>query len=448
MMTIKKTSLFTVALLVSVAVFGQQSKRTSANNYMQYGELDNAKEAIDPTITHEKTMNDAKTWFFRGQIYQALYETKEEKYKSLSDNPLQVAFESFVKCKELDEKNFHSDMTLQYLNIQGQQFVNVGITKYNAKEYAGALQAFLNTIQASNIPEIKRTDSLAIYYTAASAEQTGDLVLAEKYYREAIAIDYKAEAAFIRMIRMYSDTPGNEDKAFELLKEGRAKFPNNQTMVTDEVNVYLKNDQHEEAVKSLEVAIAGEPENASLHFAYGFVNDRLASKVMDVQIGISEEDVKEKLGDPIEVNNTTTKGGETKQMIYADQVCVYTKDGIVTAYQAKGYLDAAEKSYTKSVELDGTNFDAVYNLGALYFNQAVKMNEAANMIDDMKKFEVARDAADVVFEKSLPILESAYAINPDDTGVLISLKQLYYRKMAKDEAYKTKYDEVIARMKK
>jgi hypothetical protein len=65
----------------------------------------------------------------------------------------------------------------------------------------------------------------------------------------------------------------------------------------------------------------------------------------------------------------------------------------------------------------------------------------------MKKFEVARDAADAVFEKALPILENAYEINPDDKGVLGSLKQLYYRKMAKDEAYKTKYDEIIARMK-
>ena len=402
-MTIKKTSLLTVALLVSVTVFGQKSKRTSANNYLQYGELDNAVEAIEPTITNEKTMNEAKTWFFRGQIYQAVYETKEEKYKTLSDNPLQIAFESFIKCKELDDKNFHTDMVLQYLNVEGQQFVNAGITKYNAKDYEGALQAFLNTIQASNIPEIKRTDSLAIYYAGASAEQTGNLELAEKYYREAIAINYKAEAAFVRMIRMYSDVPGNEDKALELLKEGRAKFPDNQTMVTDEVNVYLKNDQHAEAVKSLEVAIAGEPDNASLHFAYGFVKDRLAAK-------------------EIEAN---PEGND-----------VY-----------KAYIEAAQKSYSKSVELDGSNFDAVYNLGALYFNQAVKMNEAANLIDDMKKFEVAREAADVVFEQALPILEKAYGINPDDKGVLISLKQLYYRKMAKDESYKTKYDEIMARMK-
>ena len=402
-MTIKKTTLLSATLLVmSASVFGQASKRTSANNYLEYGELDNAVEAIEPTITHEKTMADAKTWFFRGKIYQAVYETKEEKYKTLHPNPLQVAVESFLKCLELDEKNFHTDITLQYLDVQGKQFVNEGITKYNAKDYAAALQAFQNTLTICDIPQIKRTDSLSIYYAGACAEQIGDLELSEKYYRQAIAIGYKAEAAFVRMERMYA-AAGNDDKAYEILQEGRKAFPNNQTMVTDEVNVYLKKDQHKEAMEALQVAIQGEPDNASLHFALGFVNDRLAAKEIE----------------------TDPKGNEA-----------YT-----------GYLAAAEKSYAKSVELDGENFDAVYNLGALYFNQAVKMQEAANLIDDTKKYEAAKVEAEKVFEKSLPILEKAYQINPDDKGVLISLKQLYYRKMVENPAYKEKYDEVMAKMK-
>lgn len=401
-MTTKKTTLFLAALLMNVAVFGQASKRTSANNYLEYGELDNAMEAIEPTITHEKTMADAKTWFFRGRIYQAIYETKEDKYKTLHPNPLQIAFESFLKCLELDDKNYHTDLVLQYLDIEGKQFVNEGITKYNAKDYAGALEAFQNTIKASNVEQIKRVDSLAIYYAGACAEQTGDLPLAEKYYRQAIDINYKAEPAYVRMVRMYA-AAGDDDKSFEMLKEARQKFPNNQNLVTDEVNVYLKKDQHAEAMKALEVAIQGEPNNASLHFALGFVNDRLAAKEIE----------------------TNPKGSD-----------VYD-----------GYIAAAEKSYSKSVELDGENFDAIYNLGALYFNQAVKMQEAANMIDDTKKYEAAKAEADKVFEKSLPILEKAYTINPDDKGVLISLKQLYYRKMVEDESYKTKYDEIMAKLK-
>ena len=394
--------MFAMALMISVTVFGQKSKRTSANNYLQYGELDNAKEAIDPTITNEKTMNEAKTWFFRGQIYQAIYETKDEKYKALHDNPLQVALESFLKCLELDDKNYHTDMVLQYIDIEGKQFVNEGILAYNAKEYAKALKAFENTLQVCEIEKIKRIDTLAIYYAGACAEQTGDLAKSEQYFRTAISLNYKAESAYVRMERMYAAAKNNE-KAFEILKEGREKFPNNQTLITDEVNVYLGQDKHAEAMTALQAAINGDPTNASLHFAYGFVNERLAAQEV------------EKDG----------AGGEK--------------------YLA--YVAAAEKSYSKAVELDANNFDAVYNLGALYFNRAVKMNEAANLIDDMKKFEAAKDEADKVFDQALPILEKAYQINPDDKGVLVSLKQLYYRKMAKDESYKTKYDEIIAKMK-
>jgi tetratricopeptide (TPR) repeat protein len=401
-MTFKKTTLFTAALLISVAVFGQKSKRTSANNYLEYGELDNAKEAIDPTILHEKTMNEAKTWYFRGLIYQAIYETKDEKYKTLDDNPLQVAYESFAKCVELDEKKYHTDMVLKYLDIEGKQFVNQGILAYNAKEYAKALKAFENTLAICKIENIERTDTLAIYYAGACAQETGDLAKSEMYYRQAIAVGYKAEAAYVRMERMYAAAENNE-KAFAILKEGREKFPENQTMITDEVNVYLGQDKHAEAVTALSAAIKGEPDNASLHFAFGFVNDRLASKELE------KDD----------------NGGEQYDL----------------------YMIAAENSYKKAMELDPTNFDAVYNLGAMYFNRAVKMNEAANMIDDMKKFEIARDAADVEFDISLPILEQAYQINADDKGVLASLKQLYYRKMAKDESYKTKYDEIVGKLK-
>ncbi|MBL4586180.1 MAG: hypothetical protein JKX84_03860 [Flavobacteriales bacterium] len=401
-MTTKQTIIFSAALLISATVFGQKAKRTSANNYLTYKELDNAKEAIDPTIMHEKTMYEAKTWFYRGKIYQAIYETQDEKYKTLHDNPLQVAFESFLKCKELDVKNFHTDLVLQYLDIEGKQFVNEGITRYNAKDYTGALAAFENTLQASSIEEIKRTDSLAVYYAAACAEQSKEFEKAEKYFRQAIAIGYKAEAAYVRLERMFA-AAGQDDKAFTVLQEGRKAFPNNQTMITDEVNVYLKQDKHVEAMQSLEAAIKGEPNNPSLQFALGFVHDRLAAKEIEAH----------------------PEGS--------------------TDYDT--HIAAAESGYEKAVALDDSNFDAVYNLGALYFNQAVKMNEAANLIDDMKKFEVARDAANVIFDKSLPILEKAYALNGNDKGVLISLKQLYYRKMADDESYKIKYDEIIAKMK-
>jgi tetratricopeptide (TPR) repeat protein len=288
------------------------------------------------------------------------------------------------------------------MDVQGKQFVNEGIINYNEKRYDAALKAFENTIAITNLPQIKRVDSLAIYYAGACAEQVKDYAKAEKYYRQAIAVDYKAEQSYVRIARMFSEA-GEKDKAFAIVKEGRAKFPNNQTLVTEEVNTYLASDRHAEAMEALKVAIGLDPKNFSLHFALGFVHDRLAAKSLEAN----------------------PKGG--------------------TEYE--GHVADAEKSYKASIELNPENFDAVYNLGALYFNRAVKLNEVANGIDDMKKFEAARKIADDVFDQSMPILEKAYAINGMDKGVLISLKQLYYRKMTNDDSYKPKYDVVVEKLK-
>lgn len=399
-----KNLILSVALLATASSVAeaQPAKRTSAFNYLQYGELDNAKEAIDAAAVHEKTAGEAKTWFYKGQIYQAIYESQDPKFKPLAENALQIAYEAFSKCNELDDKKAHADMTYKYLDVESRQFVNEGIINYNNKHYEAALKAFENTLAITALPQVKRLDSLAIYYSGACAEQIGDLTKAEGYYRKAVEIDYKAEAAFVRMARMYADA-GNKEKAFEIVKEGRQKFPNNQTLVTEEVNAYLMSDRHAEAMDALNVAIGLDPGNHSLHFALGFVHDRLAAKSLE----------------------KSPEGGAEYEKHLAD----------------------AEVSYKKAVELNPENFDAVYNLGALYFNRAVKLNEVANSIDDMKKFQVAKKAADDVFDRSMPILEKAFELNPEDKGVLISLKQLYYRKMTTDDSYEAKYNDIVERLK-
>ena len=174
----RRLTLLTAAFAITGSTaFGQAAKRTSANNYLQYGELDNAKQAIDEASVHEKTAPEAKTWFYRGQIYQAIYETQDPKYKSLSNNALEEAYQAFIKCNSLDDKKFHADMTYKYLDVEGRQFVNEGITGYNDKKYEAALKAFENTIAITNLPEIKRIDSLAIYYAGACAEMLASTLL-------------------------------------------------------------------------------------------------------------------------------------------------------------------------------------------------------------------------------------------------------------------------------
>ena len=101
----KKLS-FIIALLLCVNIsFAQKGKVTSAVSFFTQGKLDKAKELIDEAIGHETCVNWAKAYMVRGQIYQAIFETQDENYKKLSKDPLSVAWDSYQKVIQLDDKN-------------------------------------------------------------------------------------------------------------------------------------------------------------------------------------------------------------------------------------------------------------------------------------------------------------------------------------------------------
>ena len=81
-----------------------------------------------------------------------------------------------------------------------------------------------------------------------------------------------------------------------------------------------------------------------------------------------------------------------------------------------------------AIELDPSSFGSNYNLGALFFNKAVELNNSANSTSDDKKYKSLKKQADNFFDKALPYLESAYTLNSKDKNTLLSLKQLYYMK--------------------
>ena len=102
-----------------------------------------------------------------------------------------------------------------------------------------------------------------------------------------------------------------------------------------------------------------------------------------------------------------------------------------TIYDKLGQYDNAENSYKKAIEIKADYFDAVYNLGALYYNKGVKQTDIANAIKDDKKYKIESDKADAIFRQSIPYLEKAEEIGTDDKNtmkeMLTTLKSLYAR---------------------
>ena len=71
--------------------------------------------------------------------------------------------------------------------------------------------------------------------------------------------------------------------------------------------------------------------------------------------------------------------------------------------------------------------DAVAGKGRVYYNQAVKLNEAAALISDNKEYKKALDEMNEVFRQSLPFFEEAHRMDPENRQYMQVLKGLYYR---------------------
>ena len=125
-------------------------------------------------------------------------------------------------------------------------------------------------------------------------------------------------------------------------------------------------------------------------------------------------------------------------------------------YFAKGTLhdklndiDEAVKAYSKAIEIDPKFFDAYYNLGAVYFNNGVKLVEQANKVParDVEKYDALMADAGKEFKKALPYMEKAYEVNPSSKEVIEALKNIYFRFRNEGDEMNKKFQEYNQKLK-
>ena len=158
------------------------------------------------------------------------------------------------------------------------------------------------------------------------------------------------------------------------LQAARALFPREQSLIIEELNIYLENKDYERAENNLKLAAEGDPTNEILWFSLGSVYDNLQKS------------------------------------------------------------ELAAEAYLKALSIDPSYFDANYNLGAMYFNDAVQgINEANDMWKPrMTKAESAKqkaleEAAKEKFIEARPFLEAALEANAEDLDTVRSLRDIYAR---------------------
>ncbi|HPE33622.1 MAG TPA: tetratricopeptide repeat protein [Bacteroidales bacterium] len=362
----KNVFLIVLGIMLASATYSQVNNRTAAFNHLRYGRLDKAKEAIDKAVEHPKTIADAKTWFYYGNVYLAIQLSEEDEFGKLDENALDKAFQAYQKALELDEKEEHKAEINERLIVCSEQYFNRGVGYYNESRFEEAAASFEQAVHISN--SLGVIDTIANFYTAQSAFFSNNYEKAKEYLGKLKSIDFKDPAIYRFMTEIYK-TEGDTVTALANIQEGREKFPEDFSLIIEEINIYLATGDKEKAMELLQLAITKDQTNPTLFFA------------------------------------------------------------VATNYDQLGNFEEAEKNYKKAIELDSVYFDPNYNLGALYVNKAIAITEEANALplDQQKKFEELKQKANEFLQKSIPYLETADRLNPNDVYVLRTLRDIYAR---------------------
>ncbi|RKD98629.1 tetratricopeptide repeat protein [Marinifilum flexuosum] len=384
----KKLSFILVMIFSVSSVFAQKSKITGAQNYLTSGKLDKAKEAIDEGIKHEKCVNYPKAYLVKGKVYQGIFESPLPVYKSLEKNPLDIAYAAYLKALELDQKGKMLKPVKAQMTNMIPDYTNEAVTRYNEKDYAGALAAFEKVLEIESMNFFKDNqvvDTIVIYNAGMAAQKAEKYDKAIKYYKQSIDYKYGGAKTYAYLSKVLK-AKGNEKEAVEYIQKGFELFPNDSDMLVELINYYMFGGEPQKAADYLDKAIALDPNNASFYSAKGQLYDKM------------------------------------------------------------GELDNAITMYKKSIELDPEAFIPRYNLAIIVSNKVSKHHKEVNEILDAKKYNEAIKEVYAEYENVIPYFESALEVKPGEKNILLILKEIYFKLRNQKEAYLEKYNEVKSQL--
>ncbi len=369
----RKLIVLLIVISASFTAIAQKGKVTSANNYLTNGNIAKAWEAIQLAEQNEKSKDYYKTYQVKAKVLQAIGESQDDAVKALVEDPLPKAYKAYKKAVELDEKGKVQksiDLSLPMLN---NDFINLGVQHFTAKEYKKAVEAFELALEIQESPVFGGAiDTIIIYNTGLAAYNGKDWDKAVEYFIDCAEMEYGGTGIYQLLGRAYF-AKGDSIAAENSMKQGIEAFPDDDVVLLELIQYYLNTERDEDAMSYLNIAKEKSPENTVLWYVEGILYDK-------------QKDI---------VN--------------------------------------AVASYEKAIEIDPEYFDPYYNLGVIKFNEGVKLQDEANQIIDNKKFAVAKKKMDDAFAEAIPYFEKAVEINPESRESLENLKILYYRLQMMDK---------------
>ncbi|UTW61849.1 hypothetical protein KFE98_17820 [bacterium SCSIO 12741] len=363
-----KTQLLILALLTCLSIQAQEKAVSKAkdhlNQYLLSAKtklLHKAQKKLDQAIEHEDTKNQLATWYYRALVYQKMMEDQDS-------NKLvwgKEAIRSAIQARELTDSSTQLSAEQLLKDLDSVTF-EIGVQLYSSQDFAKALSFHLLAEQAQRA--IDGLDSAVLYNIATMAQMANDSLTASRYFQLCMEGHYRGADPYVGWSSWLVEQ-GHTKEAKRIVDLGRESFPENLSLITQLVNIYLKEQKWEEAIEAINVTMERDPDNALLYFARG------------------------------------------------------------SLYDALGKADLAEQDYLIAVEIDSNYFDAYFNLAALHFNRGAEIISGSIEVpvDDNKTYQEMTKRGRDEMELSLPYLEKAHALRPKDRATLVSMRHAYQR---------------------
>ena len=327
--------------------------------------------------------------------------------KAIKENLAETAIASYAKAYEMDPKT-ESKVAAGVLNLANSLAIQADALN-NMGKVAEAAEAFELAFRAQQVVPAIKADPNNLYNagmltTMHAATLQGEEALAafnkgEKIFADALAAGFKDESGNIYYYIFhcfYGQKEKNRDeylaKAKEALLTGIKLYPKNTTILDGLMQFYTAEEgvgDPAELTGMIEASLNEDPTNYDLWFGRGRV------------------------------------------------------------YNAMKQYDECIKSFEKCVELRPDEFEP--NFYTAYFiiekaNAAIDELNANSANMGYEEYDARNQEINLVYAESLPWLEKAYAINPEDMGAIEYLKIITFRlrdmdgMMDKYNTYKAIYD--------
>lgn len=393
----KRQVLIALAITISAFSFAQKKELKAVEKAIKNANFAEAKAAlktVEPMLASLDSKLTEKYNYLKGL---ALY---------ANGAGSETEIDKALKLLKKAEGSYKAEVKEIRTKIIG-KLLEKGNKAYENKEYTSASSYF------EKLYNLKKKDTIFLYYAAASAVSAPDYDRALKLYEKLKEIKYtglKTEYWAVNVETGVKDRFDDKNVRDFQVKAKLYKDP------TDE----LTTSKRAEIVKNVALIHVSQGNNDK---AIAAIQDAKAENPDDINLILSEANIYNKIGDTAKFRELMEKAA----VLDPNNAELQYNLGVTSA--DADHPEEALKYYQKTIEIDPNYLNAYINSAAVVLGreEAIieEMNGLGTSTADDKRYDELREERQELYKSAIPYLIKALEINPKSTNAAKTLMNIY-----------------------